>query len=125
VTREEAIKALVDGKVVIAHRSLEETLYIKFQDGRFTYSPSIKNCHFSGHFYFLDSYSYEIYEEPKKKKTKRFWIWDVKLNSGDIIKSQFYLDEDYKTTRGSEIYKDPRALLNKHENEFIDIEVEE
>jgi hypothetical protein len=124
MTREEAIKALVDGKIVIAKDNYGQW-YVKFQAGRFTYSSSINDSNFCGDFEFRDYYSYKIYEEPKKKKLKRFWLWNVKLNSGDIIKSEFYLDEDCKATSGLEIYKDPGALLKKHKNEFIDIEVEE
>lgn len=124
MTREEAIKALVDGKIVIAKDNYGQW-YVKFQAGRFTYSSSINDSNFCGDFEFRDYYSYEIYEEPKKKKTKRFWIWDVKYDlDSAIYKSDSYMDENAMRTNGN-IFLSKSELLKKHENEFIDIEVEE
>ena len=62
------------------------------------------------------------YSKPPKPK-KRYWLWDVKIASGVIYKSSYYLDDDgYSTGRNTNYEKD--FLLRKHENEFIDIEVE-
>ena len=54
---------------------------------------------------------------------KRYWQWDVKSSSGVIYKSSGYLDDEgYRTNRVR--YYEEEFLLRKHENEFIDIEVE-
>ena len=60
---------------------------------------------------------------PLPKPKKRYWLWDLKTASGVIYKSSGYLDDDgYRTDR--DLYYGKEYLLRKHENEFIEIEVE-
>lgn len=67
----------------------------------------------------------KLIERSKKKITKRFWIFDIKNNSGHIFKTNYYMDEQGKGQDKLFVYDSNFKLLKKHENEFIDIEVEE
>jgi hypothetical protein len=59
-----------------------------------------------------------------EKKTKRYWLWDIKADSGYIYKCPTYLDEQGEDVRGA-TSRYSGKLIKKHENEFIDIEEEE
>ena len=60
---------------------------------------------------------------PLPKPKKRYWLWDMKTARGAIYKNNTYLDYDgYCTNRVR--YHEKESLLRRHENEFIDIEVE-
>lgn len=61
--------------------------------------------------------------EPVSKVMKKYWLWDVRINSlGPIYKEKHYLDEDGYYTDNMSRYK-LECLIRKHENEFIEIEV--
>jgi hypothetical protein len=52
---------------------------------------------------------------------KRYWIWDVKTDNG-IIRSNIYMCEQGKTTKGERSYSMVYTLIKKYEDLFIDVE---
>lgn len=59
-------------------------------------------------------------ELPKQKK--RCWLWDVNDSYG-ISKPSTYMDENGLSTTGRKL-ADKHQLIKKHENEFVEIEIE-
>lgn len=64
----------------------------------------------------------KLVERPKKTELKRYWLWDVKDDHGNIYKGAYYRDEEGLST-GKSTY-DKEYLIKKHENEFVDVEVD-
>ena len=63
------------------------------------------------------------YSKPPTPK-KRFWIWDIRSGNGSVYKATYYLDDDGYYSDGKTRYCNLGEMFKKHENEFIDIEVE-
>lgn len=60
----------------------------------------------------------------KIKPKKRYWIWDIKSLEGPIYKSHYYSDDEGMQTSGKKWFSKSQ-LIKKHENEFIDVDVEQ
>lgn len=95
---------------------ISEVIFIGKEHLIYIYTESVFVYELSGCISsFLSKYS--IIEKPKK----RYWIWDIKR--GDLIyKHDYYMDEEGRKSTG-ETYT-AGTLVRKHENEFIEIEVE-
>lgn len=80
------------------------------------YAPS-----YNGYFSTKDITS-NNWEIKIEKKTKRYWLWDIKGESGMIGKDHIYRDDNGFDVAGNPIGR-PITYLKKHENEFIEFEV--
>ena len=63
----------------------------------------------------LPTYEDQMFSSDITKK--RYYIWDIKYDSGNISKTLSYLDDDGVTTNGDKI----PGLIRKHENEWIEV----
>lgn len=74
-------------------------------------------------FYFVHSFEdftkFEIYKKPVQKK--RYWLWDVKTNDGNILKDPNYMDEYGELCNGDIWRSSSGVLIKKHENEWIEL----
>ncbi len=72
--------------------------------------------------YNIDRFLVNYRKLPKLKK--RYWLWDMKATGGAAYKSSYYFDDDGYYSNGKTMYCNLGDMVKKHENEFIDIEVE-
>ena len=129
LTVKEAIQACLDGMIIKATVNDsygDQDFKVWYDDsGRFyaidlNETPDESDGVSVNDFIFVGyMYEYKIYEPPKQKK--RYWIWDVGTNDGNILKDPNYMDENGELCNGDVWRGRSGVLIKKHENEWIEV----
>lgn len=122
ITLDDLKKAEI-GKAWVAHKDglkyrllglsiYEDLAYVEYGARNGCYSVQVSE---------LENYQLLHIEPPKPKK--RYWLWTVKIEGEGIYKSENYMDDNARKTNGRSFLR-KSDLFKKHEDEFIDVEVE-
>lgn len=123
---ENAILSLIKGETLKCYYEEKDgkgtCVYVFATDHSFSWSTNPPGTADSVIYYvhsFEDFSGFEVFKVQESKK--KYWLWDVKTNDGNILKDPNYMDEYGELCNGDLWRGGSGVLIKKHENEWIEV----